>query len=104
MNKNKNITFRDKLNHDLEHGSDQFKTAYAKESLKLDIALQISNLRKETGLNQREFAKRVGLTQKTISNIETGKTAPTIDTLFDIFRKNGKLLEISVKDHEFVTP
>ena len=36
-----------------------------------DVAMQIASLRKESGLSQRELAKRVGTSQQQISRLES---------------------------------
>ncbi len=46
----------------------------AKVRVKLTPADMVSILRDKNGLTQLELAKRAGLTQSTISNIENGRT------------------------------
>ena len=41
------------------------------ESKRVEIAQQIYNLRKQVGLNQKEFAERVGMKQSVISRLES---------------------------------
>lgn len=45
------------------------------EKIKLSIAKKIKSLREEQGLNQRELAKKAGVSQKTISNLENTNTS-----------------------------
>lgn len=57
----------------------------------MKIGLRIKNLREERGYSQGELARRVGVTQPTVSDWENNKTEPTVDNLrilaveFDVF-------------------
>lgn len=48
---------------------------------------RIKMVRKEAGLSQEEFAKRLGLTKNFVSLIETEKRAPSDRTIIDICRE-----------------
>lgn len=45
---------------------------------------RIRKVRKAKGITGRELARRVGITQTTLSHYETGKTIPPYDVFFDI--------------------
>jgi len=47
----------------------------------LDIGIRLQAVRKGKGLSQRELAKRVGVTNSTISLIEQNKVSPSISSL-----------------------
>jgi len=47
----------------------------------MDIGLRLQGVRKGKGLSQRELAKRVGVTNSTISLIEQNKVSPSISSL-----------------------
>jgi transcriptional regulator with XRE-family HTH domain len=47
----------------------------------LDIGVRLQAVRKSKGLSQRELAKRVGVTNSTISLIEQNKVSPSISSL-----------------------
>ncbi len=47
----------------------------------LDIGQRLKQIRTERGLSQRELASRAGLTNGTISLIETDKTSPSVASL-----------------------
>ncbi|MEQ6202113.1 cupin domain-containing protein [Sulfitobacter sp. HNIBRBA2951] len=47
----------------------------------MDIGQRLRNIRTERGLSQRELAARAGLTNGTISLIETDKTSPSVASL-----------------------
>lgn len=71
-----------------------------------DIYKEIRELIVETrgkmGLTQKELAVRSGLTQSNISNIEKGRTHPTIDSLKRIADATGKRLIIQFADEEMM--
>jgi transcriptional regulator with XRE-family HTH domain len=47
----------------------------------VDIGIRLQAVRKSKGLSQRELAKRVGVTNSTISLIEQNKVSPSISSL-----------------------
>ena len=47
----------------------------------MDIGIRLMAVRKTKGLSQRELAKRVGVTNSTISLIEQNKVSPSISSL-----------------------
>jgi len=47
----------------------------------MDIGIRLQSVRKGKGLSQRELAKRVGVTNSTISLIEQNKVSPSISSL-----------------------
>lgn len=59
--------------------------------------------REETGISQRELAKRAGTSQAAISAYEAGKKSPTLETLARIIRATGMDLAIRLEpasDHD----
>jgi transcriptional regulator with XRE-family HTH domain len=55
-----------------EHLSDpEFAARFKEAGEAWDVAIQIAALRKESGLSQRELAKRVGTSQQQISRLES---------------------------------
>ncbi|MBZ0294408.1 MAG: helix-turn-helix domain-containing protein [Anaerolineae bacterium] len=54
------------------------------------VGLTIRAAREQTGLTQAEFAEKMGRRQAYISDLETGKTEPTISTLIFIAYVLGK--------------
>lgn len=91
----KSIYFDDWLEEHLANESQEYREEFEKELFKMDLAVQIKELRTEQKLSQREFAKKVGVSQSTIANIELGNAEPNIDTMYEIGRKNNKKLTIS---------
>ena len=47
----------------------------------MDIGIRLQAVRKSQGFSQRELAKRVGVTNSTISLIEQNKVSPSISSL-----------------------
>ncbi len=55
------------------------------------IGHKVRNIRKSMNLTQVEFAKVLGVSQGTVSEIESFKTAPSSETIAAIQRVNNKL-------------
>lgn len=60
------------------------------ERERLDLALKLTELRKNTGLTQKELADRIGKPQSTISRIETGEMNPSVELVIEIVNGLGK--------------
>ncbi|MGX7099441.1 helix-turn-helix domain-containing protein [Globicatella sanguinis] len=45
------------------------------------MKIYLKEYREELGITQKEFARLVGLNERTVNDIETGKTRPKADTL-----------------------
>ncbi|MCI6855074.1 MAG: helix-turn-helix transcriptional regulator [Firmicutes bacterium] len=54
---------------------------------------RVEQLRKESGLNQDDFAKLLRVSRQTISSIETGKYNPSLELAFAISDFFGKQIE-----------
>lgn len=72
----------------------QFLAEYKQESQKLDIAVEVRNLRDSLGLTQREFAELVNKPQSTIARIESGQMNVSIGLLNDIAQATNQLLTV----------
>lgn len=59
------------------------------------FALKMAQLRKDSGLTQKELARRTGKPQSTISRIETGEMNPSIELVLEILEAMGNKLYIS---------
>ena len=59
--------------------------------------------RNALGLTQRELAARCGMPQSSIARIESGKTAPNLDTLLKVMSTLGLKLSVSVSEPPKVT-
>jgi len=51
---------------------------------KKNIALVIQNARRNAGLKQAVLAEKIGISEKHLSKIETGKNYPALDNFFKI--------------------
>jgi Predicted transcriptional regulators len=69
-------------------------------SIKKAISTNISKYRKKSGMNQKSFAEKLGVTPSRVSNWEQGLNCPTIDILFDVC----EVLSISINDIYGVYP
>ncbi|MCK4554156.1 helix-turn-helix transcriptional regulator [Candidatus Parcubacteria bacterium] len=72
----------------------EFREAFEKEGVRLQIAYEINKLRRKEKLSQKALAKKIGTTQSAIARIETGEQNFTLDMLQKIasaFRCNLKV-------------
>ena len=72
-----------------------FKELYELEEQKLEIVKRIIDYRVKHGLNQRELADKVGVTQQHISKIESGDFA-SVMTLEKVLLAIGYTVQIRV--------
>lgn len=77
--------------------SSNFAAEYEKESQRLEVAIALTQLRKELGLSQRELADKVGKPQSTIARIENGSMNPSLTILYEIATRVGKELHVEFK-------
>lgn len=64
------------------------------------MIIMIKKYRKELGLTQAEFAKKVGISRQTFNAIENGKYYPSLDIAFSITEALNKkyVEEIFIKE------
>ncbi len=73
-----------------------FLKAYGEERAKVSLAQKIAALRRESHLNQAEFAEKLHVSQQYVSRLETGMEKNlTIDTLVRIAVTLGRDVRIS---------
>jgi len=66
-----------------------------------DIGNKILNRRQELGITQLELAKRAGIAQSTLSNIEKGKKRPQFETMSAICQVLGfSVLDLLTYDEQ----
>lgn len=65
-----------------------------------EIRNEIKSLRNENHLTQKELAKRAGITQANLSNLEKGISKPTIESLKKIADATGTRLVIDFAGQE----
>lgn len=54
-----------------------------------DLGLMVYGVRQRTGLSQRDLAKRLGVSQRYLSELETGKPKVLNDQFFGVLEKLG---------------
>lgn len=64
--------------------SEEFTHLMELEQAKLDVALKLTELRKQSGLTQKQLAEKVGKPQSTISRVETGELNPSIELVIEL--------------------
>lgn len=67
-----------------------------KKVYSLMISSELLNMRKNSGLTQKELAEKSGIPQKTISRIETGKDIPNIKTIIRLVDSLNKKFEFKI--------
>jgi transcriptional regulator with XRE-family HTH domain len=60
--------------------------ALRQKALPADLRRALRDARKEHGWSQRELARRLGIAQRHVSGIESGKIVPRYDTLLELVR------------------
>ncbi len=87
---NVDIDLKEKLKNE------EFKRLYEFESAKVALAQKIAELRQDEHLKQVDLAKKLGVSQQFVSQIETGEERNlTIETLIKIAQSLGRGINIS---------
>ena len=86
--------YQKRLYTELESTYPNFVSDFNKEYSKQKIALQLVELRLETGLSQRKYAKANDLMQNKVSNLEKGRSNPRLSTIIEMAAKNGYKVEL----------
>lgn len=79
------------------------KAEYDALESEFTVARKVIALRKASGLNQRDFAERIGIKQPQLARIESGKQIPKLETLTKLASGAGYAVEIHfvpIKDKE----
>jgi len=71
---------------------ESFQQAYDDLEIEYEIALELMKARLNAGLTQEEVACRMGTTQSVIARLESGKSLPSVKTLFNFAKATGKHL------------
>ncbi len=76
--------------------NEKFRKAYEIERAKVALAQRIAELREEKHLKQSELARKLGVSQQFISQIETGQESNlTLDTILRHARTLGRSVKIT---------
>src|SRR6185295_11155296 len=65
----------------------------ARPPLEEDVGPRLRAHREQRGLSLRELARRLGVSPSAISQIETGKSRPSVSTLYSIVTELGMSLD-----------
>ena len=60
----------------------------------------VREARKRAGLTQKELAERVGTTQSAIARLETGRTAPSFESVVHLVRACGLDLDVMLVERD----
>lgn len=87
---NVDIDLKEKLKNE------EFRRLYEFESAKVALAQKIAEMRQDGHLKQVDLAKKLGVSQQFVSQIETGEERNlTIETLIKIAQSLGRGISIS---------
>jgi transcriptional regulator with XRE-family HTH domain len=70
------------MNNDTKKGINPLR----QKALPADLRRALRDARKEHGWSQRELARHLGIAQRHVSGIESGKIVPRYDTLLELVR------------------
>ena len=74
----------------------EFAAEWERLALARMVAARLIAYRSESGLSQRELAKRLGVSQPRVVELESGEKNPQIETLFKITSATGLEFAISI--------
>jgi predicted transcriptional regulator len=77
------------------HKSRKYRAHYREAADMLDIAIQISEARKQKKMTQSQLARKVGMPQSQIARIESGNSNVTVGTLAKIGDALNKKLQLA---------
>ena len=86
------IKFNDFLNEQLNDA--EIRTEYEELQAEHDLIQAMIDARQESGITQKELAKRTGIAQGDISKLERGNVNPSIRTLQRLAKGMCKVLKM----------
>lgn len=72
------------------------------DNQKLLIGKKFKEIRKNAGITQEAFSEMIGLETSSLSNIETGKSYPSMQTVINIIKKFA-INPSDIFDYEYLT-
>ena len=69
-------------------------------SLNVNVGSLIRRERQHQGLSLRELARRVGVSASMLSQVETGRTRPSVSTIYAIATELGLSIDALLSDRE----
>lgn len=91
-NLKKSINFQAYLKNQLKDA--RVKKYYEEAGKKLEIAHQVTQMRKRQGISQLQLAKKLGTTQSNVARIEAGQqnfTTETLQKIAKVFKRELKI-------------
>lgn len=76
------------------HDNPKLAKKYEQESLNLDAAVLVRDMRDDLGMTQKEFSKYVGKPQSTIARIESGSMNVTVGLLSQIANASNRKIKL----------
>ena len=70
----------------------------------MTIGSRIQALRKERGMSQEELANKLSVSRQTVSQWETGQTAPSIDNIYTLKDIFGVSFDALMSEHQTESP
>lgn len=61
------------------------------------LGRNLKRIRKEKGISQGDIVRKLGMTKSSVSNIENGKTNPTLATIAKLAKALGVPIEDLIK-------
>ncbi len=74
-----------------------FQKAYEELAFEYKIALELIHARSKSGLTQEELAQKMGTTQSVIARLESGKTLPSLKTLYKYAQATGGHVHLHIR-------
>ena len=68
------------------------------KDIKQQVATLIRDARKAKGLTQKELGERLGIDEKRVTRLESGRTNPTVETLQKILNEMGFYVDLALKE------
>lgn len=69
-----------------------------KDPLCESVGKKLAGIRREQGLSQKDFAKKIGVSQQLISRIEKGRENASLGTLSNVARALHRTIEVNFED------
>lgn len=83
---------------------DQENTKLSEKRFRLGLPIMIKSIRKEQGIDQGKFAKKLGTSRATISAWEKGRRYPKLATIFELAHMSGLNVDSFIKKAMSLTP
>ena len=75
----------------------EYEEAEAEAATQIELAELVYQMRTQAGISQSELARRMGIRQPFISDLERGGRTPTVATLARVAQATGKRLRLTAE-------